>query len=115
MSLHCPKCGGLVYARSNTKCGHCGAGLSAEFGFTDAELAAEAARIRSLDRMQKPQISVIAIVCWVIVAAGNIYLGVINHRWIYWAFAVGWVGVLTERLVRHSRKLKKYESQKDAA
>jgi len=89
--------------------------LPAEFGFTDADLAAEAARIKSLDRMPKPQISVIAIVCWLVAAVGFGYLAVENHRWIYWVFAAGWVAAVIERLVRHSRRMRQYESQKNAA
>ena len=48
MSLHCPKCGGVVYTRRNKLCGFCGAELPAEFLLTEAEKAAldkaEAAR-----------------------------------------------------------------------
>ncbi len=40
MSLHCPKCNGVVYSRRHKLCGFCGAELPAEFLFTDAELAA---------------------------------------------------------------------------
>jgi len=48
MSLHCPKCGGVVYTRRNKLCGFCGAQLPPEFLLTEAEIAAldkaEAAR-----------------------------------------------------------------------
>jgi hypothetical protein len=48
VSLHCPKCGGVIYTRRNKLCGFCGAQLPTEFLLSDAEIAAldkaEAAR-----------------------------------------------------------------------
>jgi hypothetical protein len=55
---------------------------------------------------------VIAIVAWLIAAIGFVYLAIAYHRWFYWAFAVGWVAAAIERLVKHSRKMRQYESQK---
>jgi len=40
MSLHCPKCGGVVYTRRNKLCGFCGAELPPGFLLTEAEIAA---------------------------------------------------------------------------
>jgi hypothetical protein len=111
MSLQCPKCGGLVYARSNSKCGHCGADLPAEFKFTEAEMAADAERVKALTKMQKPQISVLAIICWLIAGVGSGYLAIVYHRWIYWLLAIGWIGAVIERLVRYSRQRRQYDSQ----
>ena len=40
MSLHCPKCEGIVYSRRHKFCGFSGAELPAEFLFSEDELAA---------------------------------------------------------------------------
>jgi len=117
MSLYCPKCGGLVYARSNSKCGHCGADLPADFRFTEAELASEAERIRGLSQPQMPTISLFAIFCGIICVAACIYDGVTRHDkhyWVNWVLAALGLAVVFERLVRYFRQKKQYEKQKHA-
>jgi hypothetical protein len=55
MSLHCPKCGGIVCTRRNKLCGFCGAALPSEFLLTKAEIAAldkdEAARREAAEEL----------------------------------------------------------------
>ena len=111
MSLHCPQCGGLVYARNNSKCGYCGADLPTEFRFTEAELAAEAERVKRLNKEPKPRFPVFAISCWGVCVVGFVVLALVYHRWVDWLWGALWVGAIIEHLVKYSRQKKHYEVQ----
>jgi len=111
MSLHCPKCGGLVYARSNAKCGFCGAALPAEFAFTAAELAAEAERNNAPVPLRKPYFPLIFILCWLTGVLGWGYLAVVEHSWVKCLLAGMWALVLIERWRRYWRDKRRYDWQ----
>jgi len=85
--------------------------LPTEFRFTEAELAAEAERVKSLNKMPKPQVSIIAICCWGVCAIACVILALVYHRWFYWLWGALWVGAVVERLLRYYRQKKQYEIQ----
>ena len=119
MSLHCPQCGGLVYARSQRNCGFCGAELPPDFAFSEAEKAAikaeEEERIKAANKIKKPKISIIAISCWLICAFGHVWLAMHEQRqmerWVNWGFAAAWMGLAVATVVIFQRQRKRFESQ----
>ena len=108
MSLRCPKCGGLVYARSNRKCGRCGADLPVDFIFTKAEAAAEIERANGQSRSQRPHFPSFVIFCWLMIAGGWSYLAVIHVSRVEWSLAGLWIAAAIERYLRFTRLKKQY-------
>jgi hypothetical protein len=114
MSLHCPKCDGLVYARVNRKCGHCGADLPAEFAFSEAELAGEASRLKRLVKLPEPQFPLFVLICWGITLIGWSYLAVVRPSRLDWLLAALWFASIVERYVRYSRQKKQFKEQQSS-
>ena len=114
MSLYCPQCDGLVYARSNRKCGHCGAPLPPEFAFSEAEQQAEIERTKAVIWIPKPKFSILVLTCWIVTSFGWLYLTITNHgwhRWINLLLAVLNAYVIVEHLLRYRRNKNLYETK----
>lgn len=116
MSLHCPQCGGLVYARSNANCGHCGAALPPEFRFTEPEQGAEVERVLRLYRghMRPPVLPALTPFLWrLIVVALCLYVIVHSSSWIYWLLVAALAIASFEDFYRYSKQKKLYTSTRD--
>jgi hypothetical protein len=115
MSLHCPQCGGLVYARSQRNCGFCGAELPPDFAFSEAEKAAikaeEEERIKAANTIKKPVFPRFSLACYFICAVLAEFQAVAQHSHVWAVVAACWGGVVIERVIRFFIRQRRFVRQ----